>query len=271
MPTLPPPSQIWTALLFALAVAFFSRRLRILTVGGSVAQFFLGWVLLSFGGWQWTFPVLVFFVSSSAISLFRREERSLPESFFAKTGSRDAWQVFANGGVAGACAVGWFFSSLDGLYVASLGALAAATADTWATEIGVVSHGKPRLITNFRQVAAGTSGAVSLPGTAAALGGAALLATSGLPWIPEIAKTETVLSVAVAGLAGSLVDSFLGAALQARFRCASCGKISERSSHCSIPAVRIYGLSFVNNDAVNLLCTISGGSFSLLLLRFLPF
>jgi uncharacterized protein (TIGR00297 family) len=248
MPPLPAPSQIWTALLFALAVAFLSHRLRALT-----------------------FPVLVFFVSSHMLGLYRRQERFLAESLFAKTGSRDAWQVIANGGVAGTCAVGWFYFRWDGWYMATLGALAAATADTWATEIGVVAHSKPRLITNFTYVDAGTSGAVSLSGTLAALSGATVLGLGGLPWIPEGVRGETILAVSISGLAGSLVDSFLGATLQARFRCGVCGKISEKTVHCSAPAVRIGGLRIVSNDAVNLFCTISGAFFSLILLRFLLF
>ena len=133
-------------------------------------------------------------------------------------GRRTARQVVANGGVA-------TLAALAGSWPAFAGALAAATSDTWASEIGRHSRSLPRLITNGTPVPAGTDGGITVLGTAGGLAGAALIgALSGMPGL-----------VSIAGFAGMLVDSLLGATIQGKLR-------------------------WMDNDAVNLAATISGAA-----------
>jgi uncharacterized membrane protein len=134
--------------------------------------------------------------------------------------------------------------------------MAAANADTWATELSALSQAKPRLITTLREVEKGTSGGISLVGTLSALAGAGLIAAIAYGFQHNV---WMALVVAVSGLLGSLVDSLLGATVQAVFWCESCGKETEKHPRhgCGNPTRLLRGLKWLNNDWVNLGCTIS--------------
>ena len=141
------------------------------------------------------------------------------------------------------------------------GTLATATADTWATELGVLSPYQPRLITTGERVPTGTSGGITLPGTsAAALGGLSL----GLVFWAVGGFRKSLASLPlialVSGLAGSFFDSLLGAAVQAMYYCPICDKETERRIHsCGTKTRPLRGISWINNDTVNFLATMCGG------------
>lgn len=216
-------------------IGFLAWRVNALTLSGAVAAACVGFCHLAFGGWLAAGALLAFFGTSTALSkLGKRKKEALG---FEKSGQRDAWQVLANGGIATLCAV-------LGHPEALLGALAAANADTWATELGSLFGGKPRRITNLAPAEPGESGAISLLGTLAALLGAALLgAFAGYAW----------LAVTLAGFIGALADSVLGATLQAQWRDEKTGRWSE------IPQGKpARGVSWLRNDAVNILATLIG-------------
>ncbi len=188
-------------------------------------------------------------------------------SSFGKGGKRDAGQVLANGGIAGLMVIAHaFWPHLDWPWVAFCGALAAANADTWATELGVLSKSTPRLITTFQPVARGTSGGVTLTGSLASLGGSLLIAACGLGLRPSpilsagIQPGQFAAAVTLAGLLGSLADSALGAALQAIYFCPACKKETERHPFhtCGAATSRVRGLAWLDNDRVNAICTLTG-------------
>ena len=58
-----------------------------------------------------------------------------------------------------------------------------------------------------------------------------------------------------------MFDSFLGATVQAQFKCSVCGKVTERIIHCNNNTKHTKGINWLNNDLVNLLAGISGGVF----------
>jgi uncharacterized membrane protein len=149
--------------------------------------------------------------------------------------------------------------------------MAAVNADTWATELGVLSPAPPRLITNGAVVERGTSGGVSLTGTLAALAAATLIGAAAALFptgtLPSFAAPSSnplglLLTVAAAGVIGSLVDSLLGATVQAIYVCPQCQKETERHPlhGCGTPTRHLRGWRWLNNDLVNLICSLSGAA-----------
>jgi len=247
----------------AFAIAGLSYRLHFLSGSGSAALVLLGTLVFGVGGWPFAGPILAFFILSSLLSKVGKKRKHTLQSVFEKSGTRDAGQVLANGGVAGIMVLLWYFSKNDLLYVAYVAALASVTADTWATEIGVLARGNPRSILTLKSVPMGTSGGVSLIGTLGALFGSFVLVVVGAIFSPHVSPrvfgwTEAAV-VLIAGLLASMVDSLLGATVQAQFKCPSCGKITERLVHCDdVKTTFFHGFKWINNDVVNGLCAASG-------------
>ena len=184
--------------------------MRWLTGRGATAALAVGLATIWGLGWRGFALLLAFFISSSLLT--RGGGRR-----------RNARQVLANGGIAA-------LSALLGSWLAFAGSLAAATADTWATEIGRHSPIAPRLITNGTRVPPGTDGGMTLLGTAGGIAGAGFVA--GLSYV---FGQRSPLAIALAGVAGMLVDSLLGATVQGKVR-------------------------WVDNDAVNLAATLIGAA-----------
>jgi uncharacterized protein (TIGR00297 family) len=234
-------------------VAFAAWRARALTGAGAVAAAAVGAVILEAAGWAGGAVLLAFFISSSAVSRAARADRLLD----AKGDRRDAWQVLANGGPA---AIGGAIARATlgpgaALWVVT-GALAAAAADTWASSLGSRSAGAPRHVLTGLAVAPGTSGGISLLGTAGAAVGAALTAVTG-----AVAGGGTALGVAgsIIGVFGMLADSVLGAAVQGRFQCLACGVASEWPvHHCGATTAVQGGWTWLTNDGVNAIATALG-------------
>jgi uncharacterized protein (TIGR00297 family) len=261
--TQPENLQFAAGLGLALAVAVLSYKAGFLSASGSVGTFLLAVLIFGTGGWAWTVPILTFFILSSLLSKIGKSYKQKFSAYFEKSSQRDIGQVIANGGSAGTMLLIYNFYPADFLYWFYLGALAAVTADTWATEIGVFSITPPVSIRTFNRVPAGTSGGITLLGTLFALIGSLLIAISGLIAAPSVVTLSwghpVFYIIAIGGLLASLVDSLIGATLQAQYRCPACGKVTEKQVHCdSAKTTRISGLSWLNNDGVNFICSVSG-------------
>jgi len=241
--------MFWGIFLGGIA-ALLSYRARLLTGSGAVAMFVLAVPIFGYGGWAWTVPIVAFFVPSSLLSKVGKAKKRQFHLVFEKSDRRDAWQVMANGGVAGVVAIYYAVTGDGTVFPIYCAALAAASADTWATELGTLAKGTPRLVTTFRSVPAGTSGGITLTGLMSSLAGSLLVALSG--WV-FVGTVMTLVMVSLCGLAGSLIDSFLGATVQAQYACGECGKVTERREHCDQSTERVSGLAWMNNDWVNVL------------------
>ncbi|HAV78317.1 MAG TPA: DUF92 domain-containing protein [Anaerolineae bacterium] len=254
--------QLFYGFFLAVIIAYIAFRARSLSKDGAFAAILVGAVVFGLGGLRWAILLLIFFITSSALSsLFKKHKRGLNEKF-SKGTKRDAGQVLGNGGLATA------FVLINSLYpessigwVGFAASLAAVNADTWATELGVLNPSPPRMITDLRKrVEKGTSGGVSLFGTLASLLGASAIA------IPAALFTDNWLLfplITFAGLAGSLFDSFLGATVQAMYYCPTDNKETEKHPlhTCGTQTVHTRGWRWLTNDWVNFAC----GAFGLLI------
>jgi uncharacterized protein (TIGR00297 family) len=259
--------QLLIGFALAIIVAYLAYRARSLNRSGAFAATIVGTIVFGVGGWQWAVLLLIFFITSSGLSrLFKKRKQGLDEKF-SKGHERDAGQVFGNGGLATAfvlvhvlypeSSIGW---------VGFAASLAAVNADTWATELGVLNPTHPRLITDLRKrVEKGTSGGVSLSGTFASLLAASAIA---LPAAVFANDWSLIIPIILAGLAGSLFDSLLGATAQAMYYCPTDKKETEKHPlhTCGTQTVHIRGWKWLNNDWVNFACSAFGVIVALLLL-----
>ncbi|MFZ5515559.1 MAG: DUF92 domain-containing protein [Candidatus Zhuqueibacterota bacterium] len=250
-------------LLFALFIAAVSLRMRFLSGSGAVSTFLLGVIIFGTGNWEFSLPILLFFFLSSLLSKTGKKWKQKFADTFQKGGQRDIGQVLANGGIAGLIVLIWNYFPGDVWYFAFIGAVAAVTADTWATEIGVFSKKSPRAILNLKPVAPGTSGGISILGIAGALMGSFVIVFIGRLVTTRYHGMEQgellFIALIFSGLAGSIVDSFLGATVQAQYQCPACGKQTEKKIHCGSHATKlISGFQRFDNDVVNAVCAFAG-------------
>lgn len=243
---------------------------RALSPSGVLGAVLVGTLIFGLGGWVWGLLLITFFVSSSWLSHYRRAAKEAVADKFAKGNRRDLGQALANGGLGALLAVGMAIAPHPLLFAAFLGVMAAVNADTWATELGVLSRAQPRLITTGEPAAVGTSGAITRLGIGASVAGALLIGAmataltqiaslvGGRAWQLE-AISYPIVAVA-GGLIGSLFDSLLGATVQGLYFCDFCEKQTERRVHRCGQATRlVHGWQWLNNDLVNLIASAVGG------------
>jgi uncharacterized protein (TIGR00297 family) len=243
-------------LALAIAIALLAYRAGALDRGGAVAAVVTGTVAVA-AGWSWAIVLIAYFVSSSALSRYRSAEKGARAGGLTeKHGARDAVQVIANGGAFSVMALGYLVRADPAWQALGAGALAASASDTWATEIGVLARKTPRSIMNGKPVPIGTSGGVTLVGWLGGVAGAALVAVTTLlvGWPPVAA-----VSAIIGGCMGCLLDSVLGATVQARRWCTSCGSATEQRIHrCGAITEHTGGIGWLDNDGVNMIATLGG-------------
>lgn len=215
-----------SALVLGSVVTLAAYRLRLLTVDGAMAALAVGTIILVAGGYGLVLILVLAFAASSILTRYRREEKGHPEH----RRGRSASQILANGSVPAAFAVCWGFFDLPWALPAVVGAIAATTADTCATELGLLSPRPPRLITTAAVVERGRSGGITLLGTVSGIAGALFVAILGRVFLDPLVAPGILVGM-IAGISGLFADSLLGATLQARW---------------------------MTNDTVNLLATLVG-------------
>ncbi len=184
-----------------------SFKFKFLTKSGAIAVFILAFVIYGIGRWQWTIPILTFFVFSSILSKIRKNKNKNVESFFEKSGQRDYAQVFANGGTAAVLIIIYFFTGKNLIFILYVASIASVCADTWATEIGTMKKNKTYSILNFKKVEQGISGGISVIGIIGASSGAFLISLSSIYWT-NINHVFYIFAIIISAVLASFVDSF---------------------------------------------------------------
>lgn len=255
------PGRLLLGIALSAAIGLLAYRRGSLSPSGVGGAILTGGIIFGLGGFAWAVLVVLFFASSSALSHWQAARKASVAEKFAKGSRRDLAQTLANGGVGALLAVGVALHPDPRWTVAFVGAMAAVTADTWATEIGVLSASPPRLITTLRPVPAGTSGGITRLGTLAALAGGVFIGASAglLAALGGQPNAATLLAVgSVAGVVSALFDSLLGATVQRVYVCVVCGQATERPLHHSQPTRPLRGWAWLNNDSVNFLASLVG-------------
>lgn len=236
--------------------------LKKVTAGGAVAGLTVGIALFLFAGPAAFVILMAFFISSVFAGRAGGERKRALEQIWEKGGRRDQWQALANTGPQAAMAVAALVAGSSAradpaVFVGIAGGFAAATADTWASELGSVFGGRPVSLRSLRPTRPGESGAISAAGTVLGLGGALLIGVLGLLSVWAIVRASVVpaleagLVIFAAGAVGFFLDSLLGAFVQVQFVAESGALVEKRKPG----ARRARGLPFVGNDVVNLIST----------------
>lgn len=295
------PLNILIALVVMGVLAVIAYKTRIVTKSGLFAAFLLGLTVWLLTSWTWFLILLVFFTVTAQFTHYKYTAKRRYGAAQEKGGARDWSHVLANGGlpltiiIVGVVSIVLFGQMnaygrievgfgpmmipapllMSVCFAGFLGAVATATADTLATEIGLLNPSPPRLITNpWKSVPPGTSGGVSLAGELATIMGtlliggfAALLAAPfwitifGSTLMPEIigfAPVTMIIVAVVGGVIGCSVDSVLGATIQGMWQCHVCGKHTEKKAHCGAKAAYLRGKQFLDNHMVNIVSCLIG-------------
>lgn len=267
------------SIIFNLPILFVTIKKQYLNIPyGITAAAVLGISLFVIQPFFWI-VLCIFFFSSSMLSKMKVNEKYSASMDFAKGSTkRDTMQVIANGFIPLLFALGYAIFALlpniikstatphdptNPFFVGVFVAFAVHTADTWATEIGILSKKPPRLVTNIKQtVKPGTSGGITIIGSLASLFGSILIAAVYL--ISYIVTNSTMainrqgisilILIIIGGFSGSILDSLEGATIQGIYYCNHCEKETETNPHkrCGNETTLHRGNWRINNDFVNL-------------------
>ncbi len=190
--------EVVFAILILSLTGFYSFKKKLLTNFGIILSLFFGALVFFFGGIKALFVLLVVY----AMAQF--SGKIVKNQIRKKHDIRGIENVLGNVGPATALL-------LAGFPVGFYGSVASAASDTIASEIGLLSKKRPKLITNFKEVEYGTNGAISFLGTLFSFFAALLIAL-----IVFVAEKNLLFSfsIMVSGFGGMLFDSLLGATLQ---------------------------------------------------------
>ncbi len=239
----------------AALVALVAWLRRSLTGPGAALAVVLAAGLWWAAGWSVIIALAVFFGTSTVLTHWGAARKAeLERAVHARTGRRGVVQVAANGVAALLLALAYRWSGSPWALAGAFAAFAASTADTWASELGQLEPGDPVSILGGCPVERGMSGGVTVRGMVAAAAGSALMAllfgvlhAFAAP-VPQV--LGRALLIWLAGFTGSVLDSVLGAALQAKYRTGE-DRATERPAADGQPNRLVGGWRWVTNDVVN--------------------
>lgn len=263
-----------SGLLVMSFIGALTYKLHFVDISGLISAFVVGFTVWYTGGIAAFIILLFFFISAGVGTKFKYKAKAKQNLAQEGKGKRSWKNVFGSGIIPMFFSIGIYLTSLSPIlrdagwpflmFAGFIGAVATTSADTLASEIGVFSKSKPRLITNLRRkVPRGTIGAVSLLGEGVAFFAGLIIGTVALiiaflapGWIPAVTTPEQLfflvpLSILTAFI-GCNLDSLFGAVLQNRFVCEICGAITDKEFHCNYETKYVGGFKRFTNLHVNL-------------------
>ncbi|KAB0360198.1 transmembrane protein 19 isoform X1 [Muntiacus reevesi] len=240
-------------------------------LGGLVVGF-----ILTIANFSFFTSLLMFFLTSSKLTKWKGEAKKRLDSEYKEGGQRNWIQVFCNGAVPTELALLYMIESGPGeipidfsrqhtaswMCLSLLAALACSAGDTWASEVGpVLSKSAPRLITTWEKVPVGTNGGVTMVGLASSLLGGTFVGIAyfltQLVFVNDLdisaPQWPIIAFGGLAGLLGSIVDSYLGATMQFSGLDESTGMVVNSPGK---EVKYIAGKPILDNNAVNLFSSV---------------
>ncbi|MEM2945818.1 MAG: DUF92 domain-containing protein [Thermoproteota archaeon] len=255
-----------TLAIVTLAVATYVSRS--LSFSGVLASILIGVTVLFLGGWDCFIVMLAFLILGVASTKYRRKDKEADALTQEKGGVRSWVNVLANGGPAAISIMLEHFFRMEIFLVFFITTVCSAAADTLATELGLLSSSKPRLITNLkRSVEKGVSGGVTLLGTFAGFSGALAIALVSLTLqqanapgiIPRASNVQSLfVACSIGGFLGMVVDSLLGATVQEAYFSKADSRLHEKPGKQG-EYVLVKGFRGFNNHVVNFVSNIIAG------------
>ncbi|HNY37204.1 MAG TPA: DUF92 domain-containing protein [Petrotogaceae bacterium] len=260
-------------LVLSFIISFYAYRKKSLTLSGVAGAMALGASLYFFGGFLFFTILIAFFVSSTLLTKFKKSEKKDTEIIAEKSGRRDYSQVIANGLPAFLTAFLYYITQNHIFMLGFAVSMASSNSDTWASELGVLSKNQPVSILTWKRIKKGMSGGISLLGTLASLLGSlviSLIFTIGyaLKYGAGITFKNIVFAFAVCflgGFIGSIIDSLLGASVQALYYCEKLKIYTERRFFDESENKLVKGVKFMNNNMVNFLSGLLASLLSMVL------
>jgi uncharacterized protein (TIGR00297 family) len=199
--------------------------------------------------------VLSFVLVSFFGKIFSNEKSHFVDIHISqKNGTRDTVQVLVNGGIGILSVVLWLFSKQRFFLLCFLTSIAESFGDSMASTVGIYYGGKTYDICKLNRILSGTSGGLSIVGTTGCFLSCLLMGA-----ISYVLGITTILECCIVGFGafcGCIADSVFGSLFQRKNQCTSCKLITEKETHCNVKTNFYSGISFVNNDVVNLLSNI---------------
>jgi uncharacterized protein (TIGR00297 family) len=237
-------------IVIALAPAcFLLFKFNILTRRGSFVAFLLGFYFAGIKGWPWLMPVLLFFLSSSAFTKLHHAIKGGAK----KSTARNAWQVIANIIWALTSSALFLFTQNEIFILFFIAFVAAATADTWASEIGPLLNKRCFSLSKMRSVPAGTNGGISFFGSMAALTGATIISSLSYYVFFRYWQWDIIAILSLSAFIACFADSLLGTFVE------------ERMLQMNYFKQRKTLESITPNDLVNMLGSVTAFVFYILL------
>jgi uncharacterized protein (TIGR00297 family) len=225
-----PVLRLLLTLLFMIFLGYVLGRVRLADVSGVLSGILMGFLIVSFTDFRWFVLILSFFVIGGIFTKYKYDYKRAIGIAQEGGGARGYRNVFGNGLIALVCAIAFGITGNALLIIAFIGAVATATGDTLASEIGQTYRKLPRLITDLRLVTHGTDGGITMLGEYSAVAGAGAIAIIAI--LLGVGAFNTMVPVILGGFFGANVDSVLGAVLERRH--------------------------YLTNSSVNLLATVAG-------------
>lgn len=206
--------MLLTGLGLSLLLAYTAFLFNWVQLSSVATIIIIGTIVLGFGGWYLAIGLVIFFAGSSLLTQLKINgnktlEHQSRNIYLDEDLRRDSYQVWANGFWVSVFCILFFLLNSDLFLIAAFAAIAAAAADTWATEVGIRKAGKTKKITDFTPVEPGTDGGISLMGSLGALGGAFSVASVLL--ISDFQASSQLFSVVlISGFLGCVADSYFG-------------------------------------------------------------